>query len=189
MDIVGGMTLVVMAAGRGSRFGGLKQVTPVGPSGEVLFDYAVYDAVRSGIDDVVFVVSEASRDAVKTHVDGGCGRHVEVRYVEQRAGNRPKPLGTGHALLRACSEVDGSFGVVNADDFYGRRSFELLATELAAEDRTTSWWPSASRTRCPPTAVSPGGCARWTKGSLSPSASSTTWLRWTECCAAVRACP
>ena len=128
------MTLVVMAAGRGSRFGGLKQVTPVGPSGEVLFDYAVYDAVRSGIGDIVFVVSEASRDAVKTHVDAGCGRHVEVRYVEQRAGNRPKPLGTGHALLRACSEVDGSFGVVNADDFYGRRSFELLAAELADED-------------------------------------------------------
>ena len=134
LDIVGGMTLVVMAAGRGSRFGGLKQVTPVGPSGEVLFDYAVYDALRSGIDHVVFVVSEASRAAVQAHADAGCGRHVEVRYVEQLAGARPKPLGTGHALLRACSAVEGSFGVVNADDFYGRRSFEILAAELAAED-------------------------------------------------------
>ena len=128
------MTLVVMAAGRGSRFGGLKQVTPVGPSGEVLFDYAVYDAVRAGITDVVFIVSEASREAVAAHADGGCGRHVPVRYVEQRAGQRVKPLGTGHALLRACSAVDGAFGVVNADDFYGRRSFELLAKELSADD-------------------------------------------------------
>jgi NDP-sugar pyrophosphorylase family protein len=127
------MTLVVMAAGRGSRFGGLKQVTPVGPSGEVLFDYAVYDAVRSGIQDVVLVISEASREAVKHQVDGGCGRHVDVRYVEQRAGDRAKPLGTGHALLRACSVVEDSFGVVNADDFYGRQSFELLASELAAD--------------------------------------------------------
>ncbi len=124
------MTLVVMAAGRGSRFGGMKQVAPIGPSGESLFDYTVYDAARSGFSDAVFVVSEASRDAVKAHVDGGCGRHIDVRYVEQSTEGRSKPWGTGHALLCACSAVDGCFGVANADDFYGERSFEVLGREL-----------------------------------------------------------
>jgi NDP-sugar pyrophosphorylase family protein len=127
------MTLVVMAAGRGSRFGGMKQVAKVGPSGEALVDYAVYDAVRAGFDDVVFVVSEASCDAVEAHVEGGCGRHVPVRYALQKTEGRDKPWGTGHAVLSAADEVDGSFGVVNADDYYGQESFELLGRELAAD--------------------------------------------------------
>lgn len=128
-----GLTLVVMAAGRGSRFGGMKQVAEIGPAGESLFDYAVYDALRSGFDDVVFVVSEASVDAVESHVNAGCGRHVDVRYALQKAEGRAKPWGTGHAVLTACGEVDGSFGVVNADDFYGQASFEMLGRELAAD--------------------------------------------------------
>ena len=125
------MTLVVMAAGRGSRFGGMKQVAGIGPAGEALFDYAVYDGMRSGFDDVVFVVSEESRGPVEAHVQGGCGRHVEVRYALQQAPGRAKPWGTGHALLCATSEVSGAFGVVNADDFYGGDSFGLLGQELA----------------------------------------------------------
>lgn len=128
-----GMTLVVMAAGRGSRFGGMKQVAAIGPSGESLFDYAVYDAARSGFSHAVFVVADGSRDAVRAHVEGGCGRYVDVRYVEQNAEGRSKPWGTGHALLCACSVVEGPFGVANADDFYGARSFEVLARELAAD--------------------------------------------------------
>ncbi|MGI8806508.1 MAG: NTP transferase domain-containing protein [Acidimicrobiales bacterium] len=128
-----GLTLVVMAAGRGSRFGGMKQVAHVGPAGESLFDYAVYDALRSGFDRVGFVVSEASVDAVEAHVNEGCGRHVEVRYALQKAEGRAKPWGTGHAVLTACAEVDGAFGVVNADDFYGQSSFEMLGRELAAD--------------------------------------------------------
>jgi MobA-like NTP transferase domain len=123
-------TLVVMAAGRGSRFGGMKQVAELGPSGESLFDYAVFDAARAGFDDAVFVVSDESRDAVQQHVEKGLGRHVKASYALQSAGDRPKPWGTGHAVLCACEHVDGSFGVVNADDFYGRRSYELLAEEL-----------------------------------------------------------
>ena len=128
------MTLVVMAAGRGSRFGGMKQVARLGPSGEALFDYAVYDALRSGFDDVVLVVSEASAGAVEAHVEAGCGRHVNVRYALQKAEGRAKPLGTGHAVLTAAAEVGGAFGVVNADDFYGPRSFELLGRELEAAE-------------------------------------------------------
>lgn len=125
------MTLVVMAAGRGSRFGGMKQVATIGPSGEALFDYGIYDAMRCGFDDVVFVVSDASSDAVEAHVRQGCGRHVDVRYALQKTEGRDKPWGTGHAVLTACSEVDGAFGVINADDFYGHESFALLGQELA----------------------------------------------------------
>ena len=129
------MTLVVMAAGRGSRFGGLKQVAGIGPSGEALLDYAVYDAMRCGFDQVVFVVSEASAEAVEAHVAAGCGRHVAVRYALQKSDGRAKPWGTGHAVLTGTCELDGPFGVVNADDFYGRRSYELLGQELAADHR------------------------------------------------------
>lgn len=129
------MTLVVMAAGRGSRFGGMKQVAGIGPAGESLFDYAVYDAVRSGFEEVVFVVSEASARVVEAHVDTACGPHVPVRYVVQKAKGRPKPWGTGHAVLTACADITGPFGVVNADDFYGQGSFDLLRRELAADEK------------------------------------------------------
>jgi hypothetical protein len=108
----------------------MKQVAGLGPSDESLFDFAVYDAIKSGFDDAVFVVSEESRGAVEKHVSAGIGRHVGVRYVLQAAGDRPKPWGTGQAVLCACAEVNGPFGVINADDFYGRRSYELLAAEL-----------------------------------------------------------
>jgi hypothetical protein len=126
------MTLVVMAAGRGSRFGGMKQVAEIGPSGEALFDYAVYDARRSGFDEVVFVVSEASADSVEAHAQQGCARYVTTRYVVQKSDGRAKPWGTGHAVLTAAAEIDGPFAVVNADDFYGTHSFELLGDELPA---------------------------------------------------------
>jgi MobA-like NTP transferase domain len=127
------LTLVVMAAGRGSRFGGMKQVAEIGPSGEALLDYAVYDAVRSGFDRVVLVVSEESAGPVEEHLKDGAGRHVDVRYALQKTDGRKKPWGTGHAVLTASAEVDGPFAVINADDFYGPRSFELLGKELAAE--------------------------------------------------------
>jgi hypothetical protein len=128
------MTLVVMAAGRGSRFGGMKQVAEIGPSGEALFDYAVYDARRSGFEEIVFVVSQASADAVEAHVQEGCGRHLPCRFVLQKSDGRAKPWGTGHAVLTASEEIDGPFAVVNADDFYGTSSFELLGEALPAGD-------------------------------------------------------
>jgi hypothetical protein len=109
----------------------MKQVAGLGPSEESLFDFAVYDAKQAGFDNAIFVVSEESREAVEKHVASGLGRHVDVRYVLQAAGDRPKPWGTGQAVLCACAEADGPFGVINADDFYGRRSYELLGEELA----------------------------------------------------------
>ena len=129
------LTLVVMAAGRGSRFGGMKQVAEIGPSGEALIDYAVYDALRSGFERVVFVVSEESAGPVEDHVNDGAGRHADVRYALQKTDGRKKPWGTGHAVLTAGAEVGGPFAVINADDFYGPRSFELLGEELAAEQK------------------------------------------------------
>lgn len=129
------LTLVVMAAGRGSRYGGMKQVAELGPSGEALFDYAVYDGLRCGFDRAVFVVSGASADAVEAHVARGCGREIETAFVLQKPEGRDKPWGTGHAVLTAAHEVDGPFGIVNADDFYGLGSFELLSAELAPTDR------------------------------------------------------
>ncbi len=129
------MTLVVMAAGRGSRFGGMKQLAEIGPSGEALLDYAVFDAVRAGFDGVVFVVSEASADPVKQHVKDGCCRHVDVGYALQKTDGRKKPWGTGHAVLTASAHVDGPFGVANADDFYGQRSFDVLGRDLATEGK------------------------------------------------------
>lgn len=126
------LTLVVMAAGRGSRFGGIKQLAPIGPSGEVLFDYAVYDGVRAGFDDVVFVVSEESKGPVEEHAAAGCGRAVHVGYALQEVpASRKKPWGTGQAVLCGADRVDGPFGVVNADDFYGAASFDLLGKALA----------------------------------------------------------
>ncbi len=129
------MTLVVLAAGVGSRFGGLKQAAGLGPAGEALFDYSVYDAIQVGFDDVVFVVSDDSIGAVEPRVEEGCGHHVAVRFAIQKADGRAKPWGTGHAVLTGCEDVSGPFAVVNADDFYGRRSFELLARELRATER------------------------------------------------------
>ncbi|HEX6597592.1 MAG TPA: NTP transferase domain-containing protein [Acidimicrobiales bacterium] len=124
-------SLVVLAAGVGSRFGGMKQLAQVGPGGRALMDYAVYDALRSGFGRVVFVVSERTRAAVEDHARAGCGRRAEVTFALQSHGERDKPWGTGHAVLSARPFVDGDFAVVNADDYYGRRSFGLLGEELA----------------------------------------------------------
>lgn len=128
--------LIVMAAGIGSRYGGLKQVEPVGPGGEIVIDYSVYDAIRSGFGRVIFVIrrdmEREFRAIVERHISG----RVPVAYVFQEldalpAGFAPpagrvKPWGTGHAVLLCAGEVEGPFAVINADDFYGRRSFETL---------------------------------------------------------------
>jgi dTDP-glucose pyrophosphorylase len=133
-------SLLVLAAGRGSRYGGLKQIDPVGPSGETLLDYAVYDAIRAGFARVVFVIrrdfEEAFRSAVTSKYEG----RVAVGFVYQSvaelpsgcapAPGRERPWGTGHAVWCARGALDGPFAVINADDFYGAGSFSLLAAFL-----------------------------------------------------------
>jgi NDP-sugar pyrophosphorylase family protein len=127
------LSLVVLAAGIGSRFGGLKQIEPVGPGREAILDYSVYDAIRAGVERVVMIVSPANRDAVTEHVQHGFGDHVEVAYAVQEPPPGRKPWGTGQAVLTTRDVVPGSFGVVNGDDFYGRESFQVMADDLRTD--------------------------------------------------------
>ncbi len=128
-----------MAAGMGSRYGGLKQLDPVGPSGEFIIDYSVYDAIKAGFDKLVFIIKEENLSLFKETVGNRIAGHIKVEYVFQRLEvpqgysipeSRVKPWGTGHAVLSAKDYVDDNFAVINADDFYGRESYRLIADYL-----------------------------------------------------------
>ncbi len=131
--------LLVLAAGMGSRFGGLKQIEPVGPNGEWILDFSVYDAVESGFGKVVFVIREEMEAAFSVVRDRYAGR-VEVAFAFQDASDLPcraelasgreKPWGTGHAVYSARNSLDAPFAVINADDFYGRSAFQSLGSFL-----------------------------------------------------------
>jgi dTDP-glucose pyrophosphorylase len=133
-------TLLVLAAGMGSRYGGLKQIDPVGPSGETLMDYSVYDALRAGFDKVVFVIRRDIEESFKGKIGRRYEQHVQVDYVYQELAslpegftvplNRKKPWGTGHAVLVAARAIREPFAAINADDFYGAESFRLLGEHL-----------------------------------------------------------
>lgn len=137
-------TLVIMAAGMGSRYGGLKQIDPVGPSGEIVLDYSVYDAIRTGFGKVVFVIRPDIEEAFKAAVGSKYQGQIEVEYAFQQLTNLPngyavpdgreKPWGTAHAVLACRDLIDTPFAVINADDFYGRQSFEALSEELQSYD-------------------------------------------------------
>jgi len=134
------LTLVILAAGMGSRYGGLKQLDAVGPSGETVLDYAVFDAIRSGFDRVVFVIRRDFETQFRTQIGAKYADRIKVDYAFQSldalpAGltppaGRTKPWGTGHAAWCARGAVSGPFAVINADDFYGRDSFAQLAAFL-----------------------------------------------------------
>ena len=138
------LTLLVLAAGMGSRFGGLKQLEPVGPKGESLLDYSVFDALRAGFGRVVFVIREDFSAAFKAGVGSRYSDRVQVDYVYQDIGDLPagfeaprdrqRPWGTLHAVLAARQAIDGPFAVINADDFYGRDAYSKVADFLAARD-------------------------------------------------------
>lgn len=123
------MTLVIMAAGMGSRFGGLKQIEPVGPNGEFILDYSVYDAIRAGYTKVVFVIKEENYDLFRETIGKRIESKIRVEYAFQRIEDVPadveippervKPWGTSHAILSAKNYVNEPFTVINADDFYG----------------------------------------------------------------------
>lgn len=134
-------TLVVLAAGIGSRYGGLKQMDPVGPSGEFIIDYSIYDAVKAGFDRVVFVVAKGMRDDFHATIGARISSSIAVDYAYQELSDLPddmilpegrlKPWGTGHALLAARNVVDESFAVINADDFYGREPYQVVSDFLS----------------------------------------------------------
>jgi hypothetical protein len=133
VDVTEPLSLVVLAAGIGSRFGGLKQIEPVGPGGEAILDYSVYDAVRAGVERVVMIVSPANAEVIRAHVVSGFGPRVDVAYALQEPPPGRKPWGTGQAVLTTRHLVPGSFGVVNGDDFYGRQSFQVMADDLRTD--------------------------------------------------------
>ena len=135
-------TLLVMAAGMGSRFGGLKQITPVGPDGQVILDYSLYDARRAGFDRVVFVIKKAIEKDFREVMGKRAEKLMDVDYVYQELTSLPagfavpegrqKPYGTGHAVLCAREAVHTPFAAINADDFYGADAFQKLHTHLTA---------------------------------------------------------
>ncbi len=134
------LTLVVLAAGIGSRYGGLKQIDPVGPAGEVILDYSIYDALQVGFDKVVFVISHAIEQTFRERIGQQIERQCAVEYVFQNLDDLPpgfalpdgrlKPWGTGHATWAARAAVNSPFGVINADDFYGRGAYQAIADYL-----------------------------------------------------------
>lgn len=135
-------TLVVLAAGMGSRFGGLKQMTPVDDFGNSILHYSIYDAIAAGFGKVVFVIKKAIEDDFKK-ITAGLDRHIEVAYAYQETDmlpegfcvpeGRKKPWGTGHAVLCAKNQVSTPFTVINSDDFYGRGAYRAIADFLMQE--------------------------------------------------------
>lgn len=129
-------TLVVMAAGIGSRYGGLKQVDPIGPNNELIIDYSIYDALKAGFEKVVFVIKEDIRDLFRERIGKRIEKRIDAAYVYQNLsdlpagfvipGERKKPWGTAHAVWCCREVVDSPFAVINADDFYGASSFQIL---------------------------------------------------------------
>jgi UTP-glucose-1-phosphate uridylyltransferase len=133
-------TLLILAAGMGSRFGGLKQVEPVGPNGEAIIDYSIYDAIRAGFGKVVFIIRESFADAFKEKFDAKLKGKIDVDYVFQELDmlpdgftlpeGREKPWGTAHAILCARVAVNEPFCALNADDFYGFNAYKAMAKFL-----------------------------------------------------------
>ena len=132
--------LVIMAAGMGSRYGGLKQIDPIDEQGNKIIDFSIYDAVQAGFETVVFIIKKAIEKEFKENIGDRLKDHVNVKYVYQELDKLPegygipegrvKPWGTGHAILCCQEVVDGPFAVINADDYYGRTAFQAIYDQL-----------------------------------------------------------
>ena len=130
------ITLLVMAAGMGSRYGGLKQLDPVGPNGETIIDYSIYDAIQSGFSQVVFIIRKEFENQFRENISNKYLERIDVKHVFQELenlpdgykcpGDRKKPWGTGHAILCAQKIIKNPFVVINGDDFYGLHSFKVI---------------------------------------------------------------
>lgn len=133
-------TLLILAAGMGSRYGGLKQIEPVGPNGETILEYSVFDAIRAGFGKVVFVIRESFAEDFKNRFSSKLAGKIKIEYVYQEIDKLPegfqlpdgreKPWGTGHAVLMAKKVINEPFAVINADDFYGAEAYRVIAEYL-----------------------------------------------------------
>lgn len=142
-------TLLILAAGMGSRFGGLKQVEPIGPSGEAIIDYSIFDAIRAGFGKVVFVIRESFADAFKEKFDKLLEGKIEVEYVYQELHmlpegftlpeGREKPWGTAHAILVAKDVIKEPFCALNADDFYGKNAYQVMVDFLNSSETSNEY--------------------------------------------------
>lgn len=136
--------LVVMAAGMGSRYGGLKQIDPVGNHGQIIIDYSAYDARRAGFETIVFIIKHEIEDAFKEAIGNRLSRIMDVRYAYQDLNDLPegytvpegrtKPWGTSHAILAARDVIDAPFAVINADDYYGPEAFKEIYNYLSTHE-------------------------------------------------------
>lgn len=173
-------TLVIMAAGMGSRYGGLKQIDSIGPSGERIIDYSLFDAARAGFGKVVFIIRRDIEKAFREAIEPGLAGHLPIEYVFQERDalpqgfkvpeGRTKPWGTGHAILCCRDVVREPFGVINADDFYGRDAFVQLAEALRECARRPSTYALVgylvANTLSPHGSVSRGVCDVTADGKL-----------------------
>ena len=136
--------LLILAAGMGSRFGGLKQIEPVGPNGEFIIDYSIYDAIRTGFNKVVFIIKEENYDLFRETIGKRIESKVKVEYVFQNLDNLPigyaipkervKPLGTAHAVLCAKGVINEPFVIINSDDFYGYDAYKTISKFIDNND-------------------------------------------------------
>ena len=141
-------TLLVLAAGMGSRYGGLKQMDAFGPNGETIIDYSIYDAINAGFTKVVFVIRESFKEAFEEAFTAKFEGKIEVAFVCQELdklpvgvscpADRQKPWGTGHAIYVAKEEIDGPFAVINADDYYGQDAYNVLIDFFKANEGNDS---------------------------------------------------
>lgn len=138
--------LVIMAAGMGSRYGGLKQIDPVDGQGHIIMDFSIYDAVKAGFEKVIFIIKKENEQDFRETIGDRMAQRIEVEYVFQDIAALPegftvpegrvKPWGTAHAVLSCLSVVDGPFAVINADDYYGQQAFQMIYDYLASHEDT-----------------------------------------------------
>jgi len=143
-------SLVIMAAGMGSRYGGLKQMDPISSQGEIIIDFSLYDAVMAGFEKAVFIIKKEMEADMRALMDEGAAKHIDINYVFQSTDDVPagykipegreKPWGTCHAVLMAKDEIDGPFVVINADDYYGSHGWQIMYDflETSTNDNTYS---------------------------------------------------